>query len=394
MAQKPLKIGVVGTGPAALMAADVLASAKHSVVIFERSRGAGRKLLIAGSSGLNISNGLALDDFIQAMTPSLDFIDHPLRHFPPAAWLAFLEQSLGLETFLGTSNRYFVREMKAANLVRAWSERLRNLGVEFRFQQELSSFEPLNDEVRLRFARGDSQVFDAAVLALGGGSYLPKDEPLRWPDEFQKLGIASEPFTPRNVGYGVEWKGMFLEEADRTPLKNIRLTTAKGQQLGELLITSYGLEGTPIYAFGTPGMAYLDLKPDLDRSSLRKKLSAGTENLSPLRRAKKNLRLSSSLQALLFHHAPPEALQELDTFIELLKNFPLLLGEPQPLRDAISSSGGIHLSELAPNFSLKKYPRVFLAGEMLNWDAPTGGFLIQTCVSQGRAAAQGVLGLR
>lgn len=385
------KVAIIGSGPAAFMAAHVLSQKGISVHVFEKRRSAGRKLLIAGSSGLNITHELPLDQFIQyysGTTPS--FWRQVLQSFPPQAWLQFIER-LGLETFLGTSRRYFIREMKAARLLQAMMTQLRSQGVQFFFGEELTDFTCQPGQVELQFNSRSQHRFDAVGLCLGGGSYEPEENPLRWPRIFGDKNIRFFPFQPSNVGYCVNWKAEFLKEALRTPLKNIKLTTTQGEHRGELLITEYGLEGTPVYFLGIPGKASIDLKPDLTEEQILKKLTAKTENLSPLRRAKKYLALSPSALALLFHHAPRESLTDLHCFVKLLKSFPLELGQPQPLTEAISSSGGVDFQELNTDLMLIHHPGCFLAGEMLCWDAPTGGFLIQGCVSQGHWMGEGIL---
>ena len=385
------KVALVGSGPSALMAAHVISEAGYGVSVFEKRKSAGRKLLIAGSSGLNITHDLPVREFVKLYSGgNPTFWRSLLEAYPPQAWLKWIE-SLGLETFLGTSRRYFIREMKAARFLQLWITRLKSKGVEFFFDHELTDFQARGGEVELGFRSREAFKFNAAGFCLGGGSYEPDENPLRWPSLFKSKGIEFHSFQPSNVGYRVEWREDFLKEALRLPLKNIQLTTSRGDLRGELLITEYGLEGTPIYFLGTPGRAFLDLKPDLTEQQILKKLSTEQENLSPLRRIKKHLALSPAALALLFHHVPPQIKGDLPQMVRHLKAFPLELGEPQPLTEAISSSGGIDFKELNSGLMLIDHPGCFLAGEMLNWDAPTGGFLIQGCVSQGYWMGQSVV---
>ena len=199
-------------------------------------------------------------------------------------------------------------------------------------------------------------------------------------------------FKSSNAGFEVDWPEGFLKEAEGQPLKNIILTSPLGTRKGELVVTNYGLEGTPIYAIGKSGKIFLDLKPDFTVSEIASKLGSKTkENLSPLRRIKKHLKLCEASNALLFHFTTTEQRSDLLQMTKLIKHFPIVLKGPRPLDEAISSSGGLSWNELNENFMLKKYPGVFAAGEMLDWDAPTGGFLIQGSVSQGYAAGLGML---
>jgi predicted flavoprotein YhiN len=228
-------------------------------------------------------------------------------------------------------------------------------------------------------------------FCLGGGSYEPHEVPLRWPQLFIRKGLGFEPITPSNVGYQVDWSPAFLKECEGQPLKNIRLTSGKGSRLGDLVITRYGLEGTPVYSLGERGEVRIDLKPDLSAEQIVAKCKAVKENLSPMRRVKKQLALCPAALGLLFHFTPKECATDLNRLVHYLKNFPIHFRESQSLEEAISSAGGLRMTELNDDLMLLKFPGVFAAGEMLDWDAPTGGFLIQGCVSQGYRAGQGIL---
>ncbi len=387
------------------MAASVVAAHGHHVTVFEKNKGPGRKLLIAGGSGLNISNSLPLAEFVAQYTG--DGIDWQrlLLQFSPSAWLAFIhalssrnEQPsaarepgasvrTALETFEGTSGRYFVREMKASGLLRAWLTDLEGKGVEFHYGHELKDFEKADQErITLYFTGGQAVTVDAAVLALGGASWLAENETLRWPQMFASKRIAVTPFAAANCGYEVAWKKEFIAEAANSPIKNAVFTSSAGSKKGDILITEYGLEGTPVYSCGRCEICYIDLKSDLSVAQIEQKLAAVRGNLSPLRRAKKALNLSPAALAMLYHHAPAGGLLTNLQLAELLKIFPVSLLRPRPLSEAISCSGGVALGCVTADFELKKFPGVFAVGEMLDWSAPTGGFLIQACVSQGHAA--------
>lgn len=383
-------IAVLGSGPAGLMTASVLAAAGHRVTIFEKKRGPGKKLLIAGSSGLNITHDTPAESFYRHYRGNSDFMKRPLQAFPPAEWLRFVED-LGIRTFLGSSGRYFIEGMKASSLMRAWLKRLGTQGAQIRYRHEWTGYEIGSEGVRLKFNRGDMELFDAACLCLGGGSYEPDEIPLRWPVILIRNKIRFKPFDSSNAGFEVEWPDAFLKEAEGLPIKNITLHSDEGNFSGDLTITRYGLEGTPAYSLTQPGLVYLDLKPNLSEADLAKKMNAATENLSPLRKIRKYLNPSPAALALLYHCTPHAERENEKALLSRLKRFPIELKAHRPLTEAISSSGGLALEELDGRLMLKKAPGVFAAGEMLDWDAPTGGFLIQACVSQGYAAAQGIL---
>ncbi len=394
-------IAVIGTGPAGLMAASQLVNLGYSVSLFEKRKGPGRKLLVAGSSGLNITTALPADKIPDQYGISRERMAPYLNLFPVHAWLDFIH-NLGLKTFKGTSPRYFVEEMTAAGLLQKWTESLEKEKVQFFYEHEIVDFSPKSDhsdhkveKVELTFKTPTSSQkilsFDAACFCLGGGSWEPTENPLHWIEIFKSKQIQFSDFAASNVGFKVTWPEAFLKEAEGKPIKNIKLTSNKGSRLGDLIITQYGLEGTPIYSLGQTGMITLDLKPDLSKEQILKNLTATSknkENRSPLRQAKRTLNLCEGSLALLFHLGDKNCTPE--QFADLLKNFPLQLLEPQPIAEAISSSGGVTWSELDGNLMLKNHPGIFLAGEMIDWDAPTGGFLIQACVSLGFAAAKGV----
>ena len=380
-------VAVIGSGPAGLMAAYVVSCAGYPVTIFDKKSGPGKKLLIAGSSGLNITYESPLEEFAEHYESARNFLE-TLRAFPPEKWLEFIHQ-LGIETFKGTSRRYFVEGMKASHLLKLWTAALVKNGAEIVLGRECTDFEVLDSKVRIAFSDGEPFDAQAVCFCLGGGSYEPKEIPLRWPDLFIKKKIKFVPFESSNVGFQVDWPEKFLQEAEGLPLKNIVLTSSKASRSGDAVITRYGIEGTPVYFAGTFGTVRIDLKPDLSAEQVLEKLRSVRENMSSIRRAKKTLKLCPAALALLFHLSPE--LQELPEFAASIKNFPLLLKEKQPLTEAISSSGGLDWSELDAGFGLKNYPGVFAAGEMLNWDAPTGGFWIQGCVSQGFVAGQEIV---
>jgi uncharacterized flavoprotein (TIGR03862 family) len=386
-------VAIVGSGPGGLMAADVLSSAQVPVTLFEKRKGLGRKLLIAGSSGLNITNSLPLPEFIAHYSGPKGFWERVLTRFTPQDWIRFIEKDLGIPTFEGTSGRYFVENMKASRLLQAWKERLERQGVQFVLGAEVRDFESRASRVALDFGESSKREFSAVCFCLGGGSYEPQETPLRWPSMFARHGIGFSEFKPSNVGFHVAWSDAFLKEAEGLPIKGMTLTSPRGTRQGEIVITRYGMEGTPVYAVGQTGAVALDLKPSLSAEQILAKLEAVKENLSAIRRVKRQLGLDPAALALIFHHGSESILKSgnLKRVAGLIKQFPLEFLEPRPLMESISSSGGVHMDELTESLMLKRAPGVFVAGEMLDWDVPTGGFLIQGSVSSGFCAAQGIM---
>ena len=392
---KNSRVAVVGSGPAGLMAADVLSRAGVCVSLFEKRKATGRKLLIAGSSGLNITYDAPVEEFAQNYwggTPlgeSAQRMSLLLKSFGQKEWCNWIE-ALGIPTFLGTSRRYFIEGMRASKLVKVWVEQLKDRGVEFCMNSEVLDFK-VDPRILLKTSQGGESYFDQICFALGGGSYEPDEVPLRWVELFKSKGIGFRSFESSNCGFQVNWPSAFLEEAEGQAIKNLILTSSRGSRSGDCVVTRYGIEGTPIYFAGEKGTVFLDLKPDLSSEQLLRKLLSVKENLSPLRRAKKVLNLNQATLALIFHMGGAESRGSVEDFVRLLKRFPLELLEPQPLAEAISSKGGVVWSELDPDFMLKKFPGIYLAGEMIDWDAPTGGFLIQGSVSQGHFVANRIL---
>jgi uncharacterized flavoprotein (TIGR03862 family) len=381
-------IAIIGTGPAALISAEFLSRSKHNqIFIFEKNTGPSKKLLIAGSSGLNITHNLPTDlfashyssDSLRPEESKLFWRSH-LNAFSANDWIQYIETVLKQQTFLGTSNRYFIKEMKASKLVSSWIHLLKSRNVTFSYQDSLIDLESKNEKVFLTFSKSKKLEFDYAILALGGASY--QSEPLSWVDLFKSKQIPFLDFKASNVGFEVEWPvkdlSLFLKEAEGLPLKYCVLQTKRGKKIGDLVITRYGIEGTPVYFYGTTGEASIDLLPDFSAIEIKERLEKSKENLAPIRRVKKYLNVSESILALLFHYKNELTLEEIPT---LLKNYKIKLTKPRPIEEAISSSGGVSFLAVDKNLMLKKYPRIFCAGEMLDWDAPTGGFLIQGCVS-------------
>lgn len=360
------------------------------VDLFERRAGFGRKLLVAGSSGLNISHDLPAEEFASHYaggTPA--FWSGLLADFGPPEWIAFIENELGLETFRGTSRRYFVREMKASGLLAAWRKRLEAGGVRLHGNSELKDFRREGGSLRLSFGDGRECEADRVLFALGGGSW--EDVPPFWPDLFRAKGFEVEPFASANAGHAVEWSPAFLAEAEGKPLKKIRFGNRRGEKDGELVVTRYGLEGTPVYFLGEPGDAWIDLKPDLTEAAILARLEAVKENFAPIRRVKLKLDLCEASLALLFHHVSEAERRDLRTLVARVKRFPIRLGSARPLAEAISSTGGLAFSELDDSLELRKIPGTYAGGEMIAWHAPTGGFLIQAAVSMGARLADSVL---
>jgi uncharacterized flavoprotein (TIGR03862 family) len=387
----PISVLVIGGGPAGLRAAEVANAAGARVVVCDGQRSVGRKFLVAGRGGLNLTHSEPVEDF------PARYVDEPerwrdlLREFGPdhlRAWAA----ELGVETYVGTSGRIFPRGQKAAGLLRAWLRRLRASGVEFRTGSRLVGFERAPDGWRAEFKTVDqtfSLTAGAIVLALGGASRPETGSDGTWPAILAAHGVEIAPWVPANCGWEVDWPPELLTRAEGLPLKNLIVRAADESVSGELLITRHGLEGGAIYRLGRALRSMkqprleIDLKPQLTTETMGER-AATLQHASDWFRAWK---LSAAAIALLEIMSPDEA-HDPERMIARVKNFSISLRGPRPVAEAISSAGGAAWRELDQTLMLRKLPGVFVAGEMIDWEAPTGGYLLQGCFSTGTRAGR------
>jgi uncharacterized flavoprotein (TIGR03862 family) len=384
-------VAVIGAGPAGLIAAEILARAGCAVTVFDAMPSVGRKFLMAGRGGLNLTHSEPLDAFLARYRPQAPLLLDAVRAFPPAALIAWCE-GLGIETFVGSSGRVFPKTLKASPLLRAWLRRLAGLGVEIRTRHRCIGLSPL----RFATPEGETeQAADAVLLACGGASWPRLGSDGAWASLLPDVAIA--PFAPSNAGVVIPWSAK-LTPLFGTPLKRIALTHAGRTVRGEAMLTATGLEGGAVYALSAPireaiardGEAHftLDLRPDLTPDAVRAKLAARGRGETVSTMLRKALHLPPVAIALIQEARHSGATEDLAT---LVKALPLATRSMAGLARAISSAGGIAWSELDDRFMLRKHPKIFAAGEMLDWEAPTGGYLLQACFATGVAAAQGIL---
>jgi uncharacterized flavoprotein (TIGR03862 family) len=384
----------VGGGPAGLRAAEVAVAAGARVIVCDAQRSVGRKFLIAGRGGLNLTHGEAVENFPARYGAEPERWRDLLREFGPddlRAWAT----SLGVETYVGTSGRVFPRGQKAAGLLRAWVRRLRASGVQFRTGARLTALARDSEGWRGEFQTDGDNVSipaDAIVLALGGASWPETGSDGTWPAILASHGVEVAPWQPANCGWNVDWPNELLARVEGLPLKNLTVHAGGESVSGELLITAHGLEGGAIYRLGrtlrsmTEPRIVIDFKPQLSAEVLRERASGASDPQELFRRWK----LSAAAMALMDTVSPSDD-KDLDRLIARVKNFALPLRGPRPVAEAISSAGGIRWSELDQTLMLRKLPGVFVAGEMIDWEAPTGGYLLQGCFATatraGRSAA-------
>jgi uncharacterized flavoprotein (TIGR03862 family) len=371
MPQELNAIAIVGGGPAGLMAAERLARARLPVTVYDRMPSVGRKLLMAGRGGLNLTHSEPLEQLLGRYGEARSVLEPAIRAFPPEALIAWCN-GLGIETFIGSSGRVFPKTMKASPLLRAWLRRLDSLGVELK--------------LRTRWA-GEKQS-DAMILALGGTSWPRLGSDAQWVEILEERGIKVTPFTPANCGVSIPWSAHFKDRFAGTPLKRIAATSGNRTVRGEAVVTRTGLEGGVLYALNPElrrtGELALDLKPDLTHSALAKRLSRPKGKASQSTWLRKSAALAPVAIALLREAGMPAT-------AAALKALPLTVIGTDSLARAISSAGGVALTEVDRNFELTRWPSVHAVGEMLDWEAPTGGYLLQACFSTAVMASSACL---
>lgn len=396
-------ISIIGGGPAGLMAAEAAATQGCAVELYDAMPSVGRKFLLAGKSGLNLTHAEAREAFLTRYGERQAALAPFLHHFDNQAVRDFAA-TLGVETFVGSSGRVFPRQKKAAPLLRAWLRRLRELGVRIHVRHRWQGWEA---DGRLRFATPDGilRVRSAAcVLALGGGSWSRLGSDGAWQAWLRARDVAVRPLRPANCGFDIGWRPDFAARFAGTPVKPVAatLTTPGGESLsrrGEFVITRRGVEGSLIYALAAPlrdlveqeGKAslYLDLAPDLDPDRLRAALNRPRGARSLSQHLQRVAGLSPVKLGLLRERLDKAAFLDPDRLGAAIRALPLRLDATRPLEEAISSAGGVAFAALDEQLMIRHLPGVFCAGEMLDWEAPTGGYLLTACLATGLAAGQG-----
>ena len=391
---------MIGGGPAGLMAAEVLSAGGVQVTIHDRMPSVGRKFLMAGRGGLNLTHSETFERFLSRYGVAALQLRPMIEAFPPSALIAWA-RGLGQETFTGSSGRVFPKAMKASPLLRAWLARLTGRGVQF---QARHLWRGWDESGALLFStpHGDEHVrADATLLALGGASWTRLGSDGGWTEILKERGVEIAQLLPANCGFSVSWSGMFRDRFAGTPLKNIALTFEGRKARGELVITSYGIEGGAVYALSAalrdaitkrgPVPLEIDLRPEMTQSHIAKRLQRPRGKESHSNFLRKSLHLAPVEINLLREAFGPDIGADLDKLPSHIKSLTVFLQAPQPLARAISSAGGVAFASLDENLMLRAVPNVYVAGEMLDWEAPTGGYLLQACFATGRFAAAAIL---
>jgi uncharacterized flavoprotein (TIGR03862 family) len=378
---------IIGAGPAGLRAAEVIAQKGIRTTIFDQKASPGRKFLVAGRGGLNITHSEPVGEFSQRYDAPERW-SSLLKSFSPDELRRWFEK-LGVETFVGTSGRVFPRNIRTPMILELWLERLDSYGVDFqvgrRFHQMLG-----NGPYDLVFQRGKKYQLvtaDAVVFALGGASWPQTGSDALWIEEFRRWGVKVKDFVAANVGWEYPWSESFLSVGDGKPLKNLLVTCGNKGVKGELMITKYGLEGGALYQLTrelriSPEIE-IDFKPGSTPAELKERLRAGA---SIKEQVVRTWRLSPASAALIEEIARPETLKD---WVSAVKRCRIALKGPRPISEAISSAGGVPWDQFTDDLMLRSMAGVFCAGEMIDWEAPTGGYLMQGCFVTGTIAGEG-----
>ena len=391
---------VVGAGPAGLMAAEVLSSHGVAVHVYDAMPSAGRKFLLAGRGGLNLTHAEPLDRFVTRLRPSDPRLQSWVRAFAPDAMRAWA-QDLGVPTFVGSSGRVFPVDMKAAPLLRAWLHRLRAAGVVFHMRHRWLGWAE-EGALRMQGPQGPVDVdAPAVVLALGGASWARLGSDGAWQPVLREAGVEVAPLVPSNCGFDVAggWTPHFAARFAGQPFKSVAIELEGVVRKGEFVATATGVEGSLIYAvsadlreqIAASGQAlfHLDLLPDrtLQRVQAEVAHPRGARSLSS--HLKSRLGLEGIKLGVLHEWLAPEVLHDAAQLARAIKSLPVRLSAARPIDEAISSAGGVRGSALDDSLMLTARPGVWCAGEMLDWEAPTGGYLLTACMATGRAAGEG-----
>ncbi|HEX2137501.1 MAG TPA: TIGR03862 family flavoprotein [Microvirga sp.] len=400
MSPRSRAVAIVGGGPAGLAAAEAIAASGRPVTVYERMPSLARKLLMAGRGGLNLTHSEPFERFLGRYGAAAARLRPLLEGFRPEDLRAWAE-GLGQETFVGSSGRVFPKAFKASPLLRAWLARLASRGVGFALRHRWDGWDAAG---RLRFAgpAGEPVTVDpaATVLALGGASWPRLGSDGSWVEVLAARGLAVAPLLPANMGVTVAWSELVRSRFEGEPLKRIALTFAGVTVRGEAVVTRAGLEGGAIYALSArlrdailehgSATITLDLRPDLSVEALAERLRARRAGQSASTVLRKAAGLAPVAAALL-REAGPGLPAEPAALAARVKALPLRLTGVEPIGRAISTAGGLSFDELDHRLMLRRLPGVFAAGEMLDWEAPTGGYLLQAAFATGVAAARGVL---
>jgi len=374
------QIIIIGAGPAGLMASQILAEKGFKVQIYEQNKASGRKFLVAGNGGFNLTHSEDLETFIEKYdAPEIRNIVKNFDNKKVIDWLS----DLGVTTYVGSSGKIFpTKNFKPIQVLKAWLDRLEQLGVTIHYEHTFSDFD--ENSITLKNREKELKIeYSKLILAMGGGSWKKTGSDAKWIDILKSKNIDITPLESANSGYNTDSK---FHQLQGQYLKNIKVSFENNYKIGELVFTKYGIEGSPIYYLNRftrkhdfPLTLYIDLKPNLSEAEIFEQLN-GTEKISQI--LKRKLKLSTTTLNLL-KTLDKESYTNIENLSKTIKKFPIEILSFRPIDEVISTSGGVSFSALNDKLELRNFPNVFCAGEMIDWEAPTGGYLLQACFSNG-----------
>jgi uncharacterized flavoprotein (TIGR03862 family) len=385
-------IAIIGGGPSAFLLAAFLDATQFAVTIYEKNKTSGRKFLVAGKGGFNLTHSEPMEQLIKRYTPT-SFLDNSLLNFTNTDFRNWLEQ-IGIPTYIGSSKRVYPKEgIKPIEVLNAILNHLKEKGTVLKYGHTFSDWDADNNPI----INNKTITADYTVFSLGGGSWKITGSDGTWLDTFSKKGIKTAPFQASNCGYQIDWKSSFIQKNEGAPLKNIAISCGDATQKGEAVITKFGLEGNAIYglspqiraALNTHSKAtvFIDFKPSLTIENINVKINTSTyRNTTEI--LKKELKLSSPQIDLLKTYLSKESYLNTAILANNIKQFSLEIINTATIDESISTVGGIDLDAVSNNFELQNMQRQYCVGEMLDWDAPTGGYLLQACASIGVSVAK------
>lgn len=382
------QIIIIGAGPAGLMAAQILAEKGFKVHVYEQNKAAARKFLVAGNGGFNLTHSEELDHFIQKYEAKE--IQQIVRTFDNQKVIQWL-LDLGITTYVGSSGKIFpTKNFKPIQVLKAWLETLEKLGVVFHYEHTFIDF----DDTTVYLKNNDQKIsirYSKLILAMGGGSWKKTGSDAKWVETLAQKNIEITPLQSANSGYNTN---VIFHQLQGQYLKNIKVSFGKEEKTGEIVFTKYGIEGSPIYYLNRftrkhnfPLTLNIDLKPNLSETEIREQLSGSSKISSVLKR---NLKLSTTAINLL-KTLNKESYLDLDNLAKTIKKFPIEVLSFRPIDEVISTAGGVAFSALNSQLELRDFPNVYCAGEMIDWEAPTGGYLLQACFSTGFFVANSIV---
>ena len=389
-------ISIIGGGASALILGCELDPEKYTIGIYEKNTALARKFLVAGDGGLNLTHSEDEAKFILRYTPS-EFLETSFKHFSNKDLVVWLN-NLGIETFVGSSGRIFPKkDLKPIEVLNCLEEKIKNNHVTINFKHEWNGFLS-NNELLFKTPAGNKQLqSDVVIFCLGGASWPVTGSKGDWITYFNAKGIKTIPFKASNCSFNINWPKEIIKSIEGKPLKNISITCANKVNAGEIVLTSFGIEGSGVYPLSPQireelnkfghAKIYIDLKPLLSSEDALKKITNSRSKLSYTENIVKQLNLNKTQIILLKSVMSKSDFLNPIKFVNNLKNLELLISSLGPIEDAISSVGGISLTEISEDFELKKIKNNFVIGEMLDYDAPTGGYLLQSCFSMGKHLA-------